>query len=184
MEKNESNQIPMEIKQYWLILGAILLRNIGNALNLIKDIKNLKPEFTELYINLKGKFQKFIKSCINNDLIEAYKNYDQILKNGINDHYLRTYEFNMFNRGSLLKRRLNQAKNDYNRFPGYTIGLDITARDLEVIRKRVNSRRNRLNKFLESNLLLFKSYIEETLEHSKASGKYTSLDMIPLNMHN
>lgn len=167
MEKNESNQIPMEIKQYWLILGAILLRNIGNALYIIKDIKYLKSEFTELYVNLKGKFQKFIESCINNDLIEAYKNYDQILKKENHDHYLRTYEFNIYNRGSLLKRRLNQAKNEYNRFPNQ-----------KIIRKRVNSRRNRLNKFLESNLLLFKSFIEETLEITKASGKYTSLDMI------
>ena len=96
--------------QYWLTLGAILLRNISNALFRIDEIINLEPKSKEFYIQLKGKLkgklQKFIESCTNKDIIEAYKQYNNIIQDNLKTNFLRNYEFNMYNRGWLMKKRL------------------------------------------------------------------------------
>ncbi|MHA2364889.1 MAG: hypothetical protein ACXAC7_13115 [Candidatus Hodarchaeales archaeon] len=153
----DQEKIADEVVQYWLTLGAIILRNLGSALYNISSIQNLKSEF-------KRNLKKFIESCRNDDLIESYKEFDQILKNRDTTNFLRTYEFITYNRGSLLDRRFKQAQKEYNLFP-----------EKKILRKRVNARRNRLNKFLDLNLLLHKGFVEEALELIKASGNYKDL---------
>lgn len=161
-EKAEEVALPTPVLHYWLVLGSILLRNIAYAMLKFPNLRNIQQKEAEFFFtSVKSKLQKFVDSCVNPDLVDAYVIFDRSFDEG-GLGYLHTPELLSFNRGRVLEKRLKIAEAEYNKNPRN-----------KLFRKRVNRRKNRLHDFLGALLSEFFPFVTETMEVAKVSGKYS-----------
>jgi len=159
---------PEEVIAYWLTLSSMILRNISYALIHFNSLTLQGFEGLELsfYEYFKKKLTQFSESCLNSDLVEAYKNYEsprgKLIFNSIRGHELYTY-----NRGKVLEFHLKQSTAQFNSQP-----------NKKILRKRVNRRSNKLFSFLNDVILAYYSYLTDIMVFTKASGNYKSFEEV------
>ena len=168
-DKSENDELN-EIVSYWLIFGSLVLRNINYALIRFTNLslEGFTHEDIEFYEYFKPKLTIFSESCYNPDLVNAFKDYNaprHKMFSSIRGHDLYTY-----NRSSILEFHLKQAQQEFSRFPAK-----------KILRKRVNRRSNKLYTFLNDIIYIYKDYLNEISNLTKASGNYTSIEKIIKN---
>jgi hypothetical protein len=163
----ESSEESTEILSYWLTLGSLILRNISYALIRLNQLsfEGFSQQDIEFFGYFKSKLTLFSESCLNKDLIDAYKQYESPRSKMVS--YIRGHDLYTYNRSTILEFHLKQAQAEFKRFP-----------DKKIVRKRVNRRSTRLYTFLNDILYLYKDYLIEIPNLTKASGKYTDVAKI------
>lgn len=158
----------IDVLNYWLTLGSLVLRNINYALLKFSNLslEGLTQEDIAFYEYLKPKMTLFTESCYNTDLVDAFKKYENP-KSKIGSTSIRGHELYTYNRSTILEYHLKQAQNEFNRFP-----------NKKILRKRVNRRSSKLYSFLDDVILAYYPYLNEIANLTKASGNYNSVEKI------
>ena len=164
------NEELQEILSYWLTFGSLVLRNLSYALIRFNNLSldGFTHEDIAFYDYFKPKLNQFSESCFNPDLVNAFKSYDNGRSKMI--FSIRGHELYTYNRSSILEFHLKQAQQEFSRFP-----------TKKILRKRVNRRSNKLYTFLNDITYIYKDYLNEISNLTKASGNYTSIDKIIRN---
>ena len=160
-----------EISLYWLTFGSLVLRNITYALIRFTNLslEGFTHEDISFYEYIKPKLTQFSESTFNPDLVQAFKMYDNP-KSKMNSSIRGNHELYTYNRSIILEYHLKQAQQDFDRSP-----------NKKILRKRVNRRSKKLFTFLNDVIFVFKEYLNEISDLTKASGNYNSIDKIIKN---
>ena len=164
-------QVQNVIVSYWLTFGALVLRNLTYALIRFTNLslEGFTHDDIGFYEYIKPKITQFSESTFNPDLVQAFKVYDNP-KSRFNSAIRGNHELYTYNRSVILEYHLKQAQQEFERSP-----------NKKILRKRVNRRSKKLFAFLNDVIFVFKDYLNEISNLTKASGNYTSLEKIIKN---